>query len=99
MPSNADAGPGLNLDGDTSMLSIATDAPNTTTKSRVNGKAVKEDADSVGVDVCNVFYPDSSTFYELPIEHSFSSRKEEQTKRDDQCAYHPVPSLPIPSFI
>lgn len=55
MPSNAEGPTGATQDGDTSMLSVATEA-STATKAKVNGKAAKEDGDSVGVDVStNVF--------------------------------------------
>jgi hypothetical protein len=56
---NVEAAAGSNLDGDTSMLSVATDA-STTNKPRVNGKAAKEDPDSVGVDVCLELFSTSS---------------------------------------
>jgi hypothetical protein len=49
MPSNVDGAAGSHLEGDTSMLSVATEA---STKPKANSKAPKEDQDSVGVDVC-----------------------------------------------
>jgi hypothetical protein len=51
MPSNVDGAAGSHLEGDTSMLSVATEA-STATKPKANSKAPKEDQDSVGVDVC-----------------------------------------------
>lgn len=51
VPANSETAVGSTLEGDTSMLSIATDA-STNTKAKANGKTTKEDTDSVGVDVC-----------------------------------------------
>ena len=51
MPSNTDGPAATALEGDTSLLPVALDAP-TTTKPKTNGKAGKEDPDSLGIDVC-----------------------------------------------
>jgi hypothetical protein len=51
LPSAVNGAAGLMKDGHTSVVSAATDA-STAAKPKANVKAPKEDADSVGVDVC-----------------------------------------------
>ena len=61
MPSNIETTANPTQEGDTSVLSVATDA-STATKPKANGKAGKEDQEFVGIDVCDCAFVDYSSF-------------------------------------
>lgn len=72
------------------MLSVVTDA-STTTKARVNGKAAKEDADSLGVDVC--ILPSSlSHLYLLREPSTGNPPSKEEEQEQEQLYKRPNPT-------
>lgn len=90
----AAAGPSLD-GGDASMLSVVTDA-STTSKARVNGKAAKEDADSLGVDVCILvsLYPCLYLYLLRKPTAGNPPLKWKKKKKKNNPTTHPFPSLP-----